>query len=155
MLIGTCNAYRTNSFLRSYTLVVEGFASNEGTYTLVTSCAAPPATVPPGASSGPAECGGTYTGDTTGATHVVGSDSGEHYYTVTVSTAQSYTFSTCEGSGYDTRLRLFSGSHLEAASTELANVDDACGLQSRITMTLQPGLYTILVEGYNRNEGMF
>ena len=44
--------------------------------------------------------------------------------------AQTYTLSTCESSAYPFRLRLFSGSHLEvAASIEIANVDDACGLQ--------------------------
>ena len=69
--------------------------------------------------------------------------------------AQTYTLSTCESSAYDTRLRLFSGSHLEAASIEIANVDDACGLQSRIVMALQPGLYTVVVEGYASNEGRY
>ena len=69
--------------------------------------------------------------------------------------AQTYTLSTCESSAYDTRLRLFSGSRLEAASIEIANVDDACGLQSRIVMALQPGLYTVVVEGYASNEGRY
>ena len=115
-----------------YTLIVEGYYNNEGTYTLTTTCGAVPATVPPGESSGDLTCGSSFTGDTTGAEHVVGAPSGEHWYSLTVSTTQSYTFSTCEGTSYDTRLRLFSGSHLEASGVEIGNVDDACGLQSRI-----------------------
>ena len=105
-------------------------------------------------SSGNLACGSTVTGDTTGAAHNVGSSSGEHYYRLAVTAPREYTFSTCEGSAYDTRLRLYSGNHLEASSVELANIDDACGLQSRIVMTLQPGAYTVIVEGYSANEGV-
>ena len=104
-------------------------------------------------SSGNLACGSTVTGDTTGAAHNVGSSSGEHYYRLAVTAPREYTFSTCEGSAYDTRLRLYSGNHLESSSTELANVDDACGLQSLITRMLQPGVYTVIVEGFSDNEG--
>ena len=112
------------------------------------------ASVPSHSSEGDLTCGSVFTGDTTGATHVVGSRSGEHYYRLAVPASREYTFSTCEGSAYDTRLRLYSGNHLEASSVELANIDDACGLQSRIVMTLQPGAYTVIVEGYSANEGV-
>ena len=104
-------------------------------------------------SEGDLTCGSAFTGDTTGAAHVVGSSSGEHFYRLAVTSPREYTFSTCGGSNYDTRLRLYSGNHLESTSTELANVDDSCGLQSRIVMTLQPGAYTVVVEGYTSNEG--
>ena len=33
---------------------------------------------------------------------------------------------------YDTRLRLYSGDHFADSGTELANVDDTCGLQTQI-----------------------
>ena len=98
-------------------------------------------------------CGSTFSGDTTGAAHAVGSNSGEHFHRLVVTAPGEYTVSTCEGSSYDTRLRLYSGNHLEASSTQLANVDDACGLQSRIVMTLQPGTYTLVVAGFSSNEG--
>ena len=104
-------------------------------------------------SEGDLTCGSNFTGDTTGAAHNVGSSSGEHYYRLTVAYTTEYTFSTCEGSSYDTRLRLYSGDHLEASSVELANVDDACGLQSLITRSLEPGAYTLVVEGFSGNEG--
>ena len=120
-----------------------------GTYRLATTCAGIPHS-----SSGNLTCGSTFTGDTTGAAHNVGSSSGEHYYRLAVTSPREYTFSTCTGSNYDTRLRLYSGNHLEASSVELANIDDACGLQSRIVMTLQPGAYTVIVEGYASNEGV-
>ena len=117
----------------------------------------PPPPPPPqnaAESSGTLSCGDSATGDTTGAVHVIGSSSGEHYYTVSVSTAAEYTFSTCEGSRFDTRLRLYLGSHLEASGVELANVDDSCGLQSMIRRVLALGTYTLIVEGYLRNEGV-
>ena len=121
------------------------FASS-GVYRLITTC--------PTTSEGDLTCGSTFTGDTTGAAHVVGSSSGEHYYRLAVTAAREYTFSTCEGSAYDTRLRLYSGNHLEASSVELANVDDSCGPQSRITRMLEPGAYTVVVEGFSSNEGV-
>ena len=108
-----------------------------------------PETHPPGETSGEITCGSTVTGDTTGATHVVGSSSGEHWYTITVTETQQWTFSTCEGSAYDTRLRLYAGNHLEASGIELANVDDSCGLRSIIQMVLAPGAYTLIVEGFS------
>ena len=77
-----------------------------------------------------------------------------HHHRLAVAAHRQYTFSTCRGSNYDTRLRLLSGNHLESSSIQLANVDDACGLQSRIVMTLQPGAYTVAVEGYASREGV-
>ena len=138
-----CRMLTTIGALASYVQ----FASS-GTYQLITTC------VHSVSSEGDLVCGRAFTGDTTGAAHVVGSSSGEHFYRLAVTAAREYTFSTCEGSAYDTRLRLYSGNHLESSSTELANVDDACGLQSRIVMTLQPGAYTVIVEGYRSSEGV-
>ena len=133
-----------------YTLVVEGFGSAEGSFTLTTTCGAP-------VSSGELFCDTQVTGDTTNSINVVGEDSGEHFYDLTVLSTEAgvYTFSTCEGSSYDTRLRLYMGSHLAAESVELANNDDACGLQSEITMELEPGSYTVVVEGFRNDEGSY
>ena len=129
-----------------YTVVVAGFDGSEGPYRLAVSCG----------SWGDLSCGSTFTGDTTGAVHVVGTDSGEHYYRLTVTTTQQYTFSTCDGSDYDTWLRLYAGDHLDASSSsELASVDDACQTRSRIVDVLEPGAYTIVVEGYDSNEGTY
>ena len=108
---------------------------------------------PPDSTSGDLACGGSFYGDTTGANNDVGRPSGEHYYRLAVPATRPYVFSTCEGSSFDTRLRLFLGDHLEASSTEIANVDDACGLQSRIEMILEPGSYTVVVEGFGSSEG--
>ena len=109
--------------------------------------------------AGDLACGGIYTGDTTGSEHVVGTPSGEAYYRLTVLTTGPYVFSTCEGSSYDTLLRLFSGDHLEASSTEIANDDDGCGPfnvgPSQIEATLEPGSYTVVVEDVGSNEGAF
>ena len=132
----------------SYTVVVEGFSSREGVYTLSTSCGNAP-------SSGSLTCGSTVTGDTTNAVHVIGSSSGEHFYRLTVPTTLTYTFATCGGSTYDTRLRLYSGDHFEASGQEIANVDDTCGHQSIIQMVLAPGTYTVIVEGFSNAEGVY
>jgi len=133
-----------------YTLIVEGWSSGEGAYTLATSCGAPIV------SEGDLMCGSSVDGDTSGAASVVGSASGEHFYRLTVPLPREYTFSTCDGVGHDTILRLFAGGHLEANSTQVAANDDACpGFKSRITMQLLPGVYTVIVEGYSTSEGVY
>ena len=110
---------------------------------------------PPG-SSGELTCGSTFTDDTTGADHIVGSPSGEHHYSLRVPSTRQYTFSTCTGSSYDTLLRLYSGSHLDGEGEEISSVDDACGgLQSQLVINLNPGLYTLVVEGYDNREGTY
>ena len=136
--------------LTSMMLVIRCLArlSTPGTYQLVTTCAGIPHS-----SSGDLTCGSTFNGDTTGAAHNVGDGAGEHYYRLTVTAPTEYTFSTCEGSSYDTRLLLYSGNHLEDSGTQLANVDDACSVQSRITRMLMPGAYTLIVDGYSTSEG--
>jgi hypothetical protein len=102
-------------------------------------------------------CGSTVTGDTRGAQNNVGRSSGEHYYTFTVEAlgGQRMRFSTCNGTQFDNRLRLYAGNHLEASGIELRNVDDACGLQAVIESMLAPGVYTLIVEGFSSNEGIY
>ena len=53
------------------------------------------------------------------------------------------------------RLRLYNGSHLAAGRFELTNVNDSCGLQSRIELVLEPGSYTVVVEGFTPQEGAY
>ena len=133
----------------SYTVVVEGYTSEEGAYTLGVACGNAP-------SSGALSCGSSFTGSTVDAVHVVGTESGEHFYRLAVPVAQQYTFSTCGGSSnYDTRLRLYSGDHFANSSTELDNVDDSCGLQTEIVRVLAPGSYTLVVEGFVSHEGTY
>ena len=100
-------------------------------------------------------CGDTATGNTVGAVNNVGEPSGEHFYRVTVAETQQWTFSTCEGSSYDTLLRLYTGDHLDATSVEIAGNDDSCGIQSAIEVELTPGEYTIVVEGFAGSEGEY
>ena len=83
----------------------------------------------------------------------MGSSSGERFYDVTVAETKFYTFSTCSGSDYDTWLRLFSGDYL--AGTVLSNNDDDCGLQSVVRHLLEPGNYTVVVEGFASHEGNY
>ncbi|NNC83695.1 MAG: T9SS type A sorting domain-containing protein [Flavobacteriales bacterium] len=72
----------------------------------------------------------------------------DHQYAVTIATAGDWTFSLC-GATYDTRI--YVGTLL--CSGDLAFNDDACGLQSEVTLTLVPGIYHVTVEGWFGNCG--
>lgn len=65
----------------------------------------------------------------------------------------STTLSLC-GSGYDTKIGVFSGSC--AGLTCVTGNDDFCGLQSQVTFTANAGTtYYILVTGFGANSGAF
>ena len=99
---------------------------------------------------GELSCGRTLSGNTTGAANNVGSASGEHVYrlTVTADMQHSYSFSTCNGTDYDSRIRLYTASGIELVSN-----DDFCGVRSQIDRRLTSGVYMLVVEGYSANEG--
>jgi hypothetical protein len=68
------------------------------------------------------------------------------YYTVVA--GQTYTWSTCGSTAFDTQLTLFQGA--ACGGVTLAYNDDACGLQSTITWTATfSGTVTLLVSQYN------
>ena len=110
-------------------------------------------------------CNTVVVGDTrgSGASHVYGQASNEHHYRLTVLEPTTYTLSTCDGSSYDTWLRVVDGANY---SNEVAQCDDGsapagaswscgprCGLQSRLTVALAPGAYVVVVEGYDSATG--
>lgn len=121
---------------------------------------APSPTFRPAEPLGELTCGETVEGDTTGAQTWIGHPSGENFYTLTVATPGTYLFSTCDNSNFDTVIRVYSGSHPSAESSEVATNDDragcgSSGVQSRLTTTLAAGDYTVYVEGYQANEGTY
>src|SRR5688572_9540690 len=114
----------------------------------------------------PIACGGSYSGNTSGASDETispscGSTSNGFnrgvWHTVTLSAQGTISLSLCGGSTWDTYLRLFSGSCASLSCIEFD--DDGCGatLQSQLTSPVIPaGTYYILVSGYDSDsEGAY
>src|SRR5690606_17919575 len=77
------------------------------------------------------------------------------WYTLTDTSGvgSSVTLSLC-GSGYDTRMQVFTGAC--GAFTCVAGNDDSCGLQSQVSFVSDgSSTYRILVYGYSSNTGAF
>lgn len=104
-------------------------------------------------------CGQTITGTTVGtgvdAVPTCGTTfgtSGGVWYTF-IGDGVSTTLSLC-GSGYDTKIGVFSGSC--TGLTCVTGNDDFCGLQSQVTFTSVVGTnYFVLVTGFSTNTGAF
>jgi len=74
---------------------------------------------------------------------------GGDYSYFNVTAGETYTWTTCGDSDFDTQLTLYQGS-VSSPSTVLAYNDDDCGLQSTITWTATfTGTVTLLVSEYN------
>jgi len=149
----------------TYVIVVEGFGSNEGAYTLnVTTsncagCAPSPADVPfPGLSLGTLSCPATTTvsDNTTNANIDCGiSSSGDHIYQFTLAQAMDITLDVC-GASWDTEIHLFNLANGNCNAGVIASNDDGCGVQSTITEScLGAGTYVVVVEGFGSNTGAY
>ena len=102
-------------------------------------------------------CGSGVAGDTSGAPNNVGNAAGEHYYRFTVTETGTYTFSTCNAANFDTILRIYNGDHLDGG-TQVAALDDTdgcSGFTQTLEVTLGPGFYTVIVEGFGTNSGSY
>jgi gliding motility-associated-like protein len=82
-------------------------------------------------------------------TQTVSNVSGGTSYTVDVITGNTYTFSTCGNTAFDTQITVYNG------GTVIGYNDDACGLQSEVTWTATfTGTITVLVDQFNcQNTG--
>lgn len=104
-------------------------------------------------------CGGTYVGNTTAYTADVApvctttdGTAGGVWYRFT-GTGNPVVASLC-GSGYDTKIRVYSGTCAALVCT--VGNDDFCGLQSQVTWTSVAGLtYYILVHGFGAGAGAY
>merc|ERR1711879_531147 len=85
----------------SYTVVVEGYQSNEGQYELTVTCANEDS----GDDIDTIACGQTVSGSTVGRSSSFGSSSGDATYQF-VATERQYVFDACQSS-YDSLLRVF------------------------------------------------
>ncbi len=150
----------------TYYIWVTGVIDARGNFSLSATCA----NVAPAndlcANAQAITCGQTVSGSTTGATaDAVGTCGGTSlgtapgvWYNLTPSASGTVTVSLC-GSGYDTKVGVFSGAC--GALTCVAGNDDSddCGdnsLQSRVTFAATAGTtYRILVTGFSSNSGSF
>ena len=100
---------------------------------------------------GVVNCGTTITGDTSGAPSQCGNLSPEYAFSFIVGSTNELTFDSCS-SDYDTYLRVYNSSGDLVAS----NDDGSCGSgASLIVVTLEPGTYTLLVEGFSSESGEY
>lgn len=141
-----------------YFVLVTGFATNSGSFTLTRTCAsATPNDDCSGAIS--INCGQTITGSTATATLdavstcVIGLNTAPGLWYKFTGDGSSVTLSLC-GSGYDTKIGVFSGPC--ASLTCVTGNDDFCGLQSQVTFPSVFGTqYYVLVTGFGTNSGSF
>jgi len=106
---------------------------------------------------GSVACGETVSGDTNTGQHTLGSSSNEHHYSFSINDSLTQvSFNGCEAD-YDIFLRIFN----EDVTTQLAYRDDGgcpagvSGLRTIITHTMEPGEYTVIVEGFSGRQGMY
>jgi hypothetical protein len=132
----------------NYYIMVSGFGSSSGSFTLNLSCFTPVGNDPCSGAI-PVTCGSSVTGSTVGATFDTvplcggGNDAGVWYSLVGAN--QTITASLC-GSAYDTFISVYSGSC--AGLTCSAFNDNSCGTQSQVTWFAATGInYFIHVHG--------
>ncbi|MBL7034074.1 MAG: PPC domain-containing protein, partial [Candidatus Delongbacteria bacterium] len=133
-------------------IVVDGYGGQDGAYTLTLSEFIP---------SGGDFCDDpipieelpySTTGTTIDNTNSYGSSSPDEWYGVEILESGNTLMSMCgDVTDYDSYLRILDGDCV----TEIASNDDACGLVSELTVYLEPGDYSICVEGFSSGSGNF
>lgn len=144
----------------TYYVLVTGFGSATGAFTLTRTCAS---AIPNDLCTGalPLGCGATVTGTTVGATI----DAATPTCVTTLNTAPGvwYTFvgngaantlTTCVGTAYDIKIGVFTGTC--AALVCVTGNDDFCGLQSQVTFATTLGTtYYVIITGFGAATGAF
>ena len=146
----------------TYYVLVTGFSTAVGNFTMNITCATPPPPSDNNPCSGatPIACGGTASGTTATATLdgpaascTGGSVAADRWYSI-VGTGFSMTATTCTGTSYDSKLDIYTGAC--GALTSVACNDDACGLQSTVTWPTTAGTtYLIRVHGFSSATGAY
>ncbi|MBG44108.1 MAG: hypothetical protein CL530_09075 [Aequorivita sp.] len=163
----SCGAQSEVTFLSdgtsTYFIMIEGYASNEGNFTLEVSCE-DLAVNDECENALPIACGETVTGTTVNATvDASAPDCGGvsitapgvwYEFTDTSGLITDYTISLCAGTDFDSKLTVYSGT-CGALVCETAN-DDSCGLQSEVSFQGDGNTtYYILVHGFDNATGNF
>ncbi len=142
----------------TYYIIVTGFGSGAGAFTLTRTSAALPNDVCTGAIN--INCGQTITGSTACgatpdavATCVTTLNTANGLWYQFVGDGSPVVMSLC-GSSYDTKIGIFTGTC--AALTCVTGNDDFCGLQSQATFNTNAGFtYYVLVTGFGTASGNF
>lgn len=147
----------------TYYIMIEGFGTASGNFTMEVSCEEL-AVNDECENALPIACGETITGTTANATFDASAPAcggveitapGVWYeFTDNSGLITDYTISLCNGTDYDSKLTVYSGT-CGALICETAN-DDACGLQSEVSFQSDGNTtYYILVHGYLSATGNF
>jgi hypothetical protein len=99
-------------------------------------------------------CGDSVTGTTVDGYDYVGNAALDKFFQLDIDEAGPVTVSLCNGTDYDSYLRIYDDCPI-SGGVELAFNDDACGLQSEITMAMEVGTYWVVVEGFSAAVGNF
>jgi len=141
----------------TYLVLVTGFSTNTGAFTLAATSTAPANDLC--ANAVPVACGSTVTGSTRCAnvdgpgTSCNGLSVGPDVWYTIVGNGTPITASLC-GSTYDTKLEIYSGTC--GALVCVANNDDFCSTQSEVQWTASTAVtYYIRVHGFNGASGEF
>jgi hypothetical protein len=77
------------------------------------------------------------------------------WYRFTLGTSKTVTFSTCNGTAYNSVLAAYTGTSVGALTSVVAN-DDACSTRSKLIFEAAAGTtYRIAVDGFGSNTGSF
>jgi hypothetical protein len=107
-------------------------------------------------SAGPVTVNDNTAGASNYFTSCYGSSAPDHVFGFTASVAGTYTFSTCNYYAYDTSLKVWTDCLGEGFGSQLACVDDSCGVGSSISLYLStPGTYFVVVDGYSSGSGAY
>lgn len=144
-------------------VAVDAFSSGTGNYSLAITCETPAGSIPGCDSASSIALGVAEIGDTTGgpinglAICGTSSSAGEAWYTYTAAADGDLLASLCDGgTGFDSKLTVWTGTCVPGGLTCVGGNDDACGLQSEVTFTATTGVtYLIMVHGFSANEGAF
>jgi len=147
----------------TYYVMVEGFGSNAGNFSLEVTCVDP---LPNDECAGALDiaCGQTVVGETNTASFdatapvcVTGITAPGVWYTFTDDTGliTNYTLSMCDGgTDYDSKITVYSGDC--GALACVVDNDDTCGLQSEVAWQGDGSTtYYVLVHGFGANTGNF
>jgi len=155
----------TSDGTSTYYIMVEGFGSNSGNFSLDVTCAEP---LPNDDCSGAIalSCGDSVAGTTDGATvdNGVAPDCGTAvtspgvWYSLDDNSGLpgTITLSLCNGTDYDSKISVYTGDCGAPPLTCVDGNDDSCGLQSEITFNSDGNTsYLILVHGFGGATGNF
>lgn len=143
----------------TYYVLVTGFGTSSGAFTLTMSCAAAVAN-DDCTGALPLGCGATVTGTTVGATVdavptcVTSLNTAPGVWYSFVGNGAANTLTLCTGTSYDSKIGVFTGTC--AALVCVTGNDDFCGLQSQVTFPTTLGTtYYVLITGFGTATGAF